>query len=254
MQSFDPSESRARTARGRRPEHDEAASRNFSKACEAGERRCSGSAKASTTRWPKPSAPRAAARSSHATREAVNAAAAQANVNIFALDPRGLIGMTTDFIDITRAGGPDYAGTDPTKPGGTPFSGTQALLGEMRLTQDSLRTLAESTGGFAAVDTNSFADAFEPHHRSQQPVLLDRIHAASPPARRTFPPHRGQGEAPGPARRSPGAATPLRAAETADERKQEALDRWARERRTGGGNDTSTELAPRSIVPCSNRG
>ena len=30
----------------------------------------------------------------------------------------------------------------------------------MRLTQDSLRTLADGTGGFAAVDTNSFAEAF----------------------------------------------------------------------------------------------
>ena len=33
-----------------------------------------------------------------ATRDAVTAAA-RANVNVFALDPRGLIGMTTDFID-----------------------------------------------------------------------------------------------------------------------------------------------------------
>ena len=30
-----------------------------------------------------------------------------ANVNIFALDPRGLIGMTTDFVDNMRAGAPD---------------------------------------------------------------------------------------------------------------------------------------------------
>ena len=95
-----------------------------------------------------------------ATRDAVNAAA-RANVNVFALDPRGLIGMTTDFIDATRSGPPDYAGTDPTKPAGTPFTGVQALLSEMRLTQDSLRTLADGTGGFAAVDTNSFADAFD---------------------------------------------------------------------------------------------
>ena len=48
----------------------------------------------------------------HATREAINAAA-RANVNFFALDPRGLIGMTTDFIDMTRAGAPDVMGTDP---------------------------------------------------------------------------------------------------------------------------------------------
>ena len=94
-----------------------------------------------------------------ATRDAISAAA-QANVNVFALDPRGLIGMTTDFVDNMKAGAPDMMGTDPNRPVGTPSSGTQALLGEMRLTQDSLRTMAESTGGFAAVDTNSFDEAF----------------------------------------------------------------------------------------------
>ncbi len=95
-----------------------------------------------------------------ATRNVVNAAA-RANVNIYALDPRGLIGMTTDFVENMRAGAPDRMGTDPTRPVGTPFSGTQALIGEMRLTQDSLRTLSEGTGGFAAVDTNSFVEAYE---------------------------------------------------------------------------------------------
>src|SRR5688572_8507474 len=95
-----------------------------------------------------------------ATRDAVSAAG-RANVNVYALDPRGLLGMTTDLIDSMKSGAPDTMGTDPSRPVGTPFSGTQALLSEMRLTQDSLRTVAESTGGFAAVDTNSFADAFD---------------------------------------------------------------------------------------------
>jgi VWFA-related protein len=95
-----------------------------------------------------------------ATQDALNAAA-HANVNFFTIDPRGLMGLTTDFIETTRSGPPDYAGTDPTKPTGTPNTGVQALMGEMRLTQDSLRTLADGTGGFAAVDTNSFADAFD---------------------------------------------------------------------------------------------
>ena len=106
-----------------------------------------------------------------ATRDAVNAAG-RANVNVYALDPRGLFGMTTDLIDSMKSGAPDTMGTDPSRTGGTPFSGTQALISEMRLTQDSLRTLAEGTGGFAAVDTNSFAEALRPHHRRQQPVLL----------------------------------------------------------------------------------
>ena len=46
-----------------------------------------------------------------ATRDAISAAA-HANVNVFALDPRGLIGMTTDFVDNMRAGAPDVMGTD----------------------------------------------------------------------------------------------------------------------------------------------
>ena len=35
-----------------------------------------------------------------------------------------------------------------------------ALLAEMRLTQDSLRTLSEETGGLASIDANSFSTAF----------------------------------------------------------------------------------------------
>ena len=96
-----------------------------------------------------------------ATRDAVNAAA-RANVNVFALDPRGLIGMTTDFIDIDRAGRARLCRHRPDQTRWDSFQRTsRRLLGEMRLTQDSLRTLADGTGGFAAVDTNSFADAFD---------------------------------------------------------------------------------------------
>jgi hypothetical protein len=143
MQSFDPSN----LERGSAPSACStqcAASPNFLRACEDGGKRCSGSAKASTIRWPKYSVLRAATNINAATRDAISAAA-QANVNIFALDPRGLIGMTTDFVENMRAGAPDVMGTDRNRPVGTPASGTQALLGEMRLTQDSLRTLAEST-------------------------------------------------------------------------------------------------------------
>ncbi len=176
----------------------------------------------------------------HATREAVNAAA-RANVNVFALDPRGLIGMTTDFIDITRAGAPDYAGTDPTKPAGTPFGGTQALLGEMRLTQDSLRTLAEGTGGFAAVDTNSFADAFG---RITDANGRYYLLGYAPPAH----PRDGRFHRIEVRMKRPGLKAvarrgyPSPSGKTAAERKQDALDRWTRDRRTGGASDTSPEL------------
>ena len=126
------------------------------------------------------------------------------------------------------------------KPVGTPASGTQALLGEMRLTQDSLRTLAESTGGFAAVDTNSFDEAFSRITDANSRYYL--LGYAPPVHPRNGRFHRIEVKVKRPglqrvARRgypSPG--------QDGDERKQDALERWARDRRTGGSNDTSTEL------------
>jgi VWFA-related protein len=176
----------------------------------------------------------------HATRQAVNAAA-RANVNVYALDPRGLIGMTTDLIDSMKSGAPDYAGTDPSKPAGTPFSGTQALLSEMRLTQDSLRTLAEGTGGFAAVDTNSFADAYNRIIEANSRYYLLGYTPPSHPRDGRF--HRIEVRVKRPgltavARRG----YPSASGATREERRLEALNRWARERRTGGETDTSVEL------------
>ncbi|HET9467376.1 MAG TPA: VWA domain-containing protein, partial [Vicinamibacterales bacterium] len=175
-----------------------------------------------------------------ATRDAVNAAA-RANVNVYALDPRGLIGMTTDFIDNMKSGAPDTMGLDPSKPPGTPFSGTQALLGEMRLTQDSLRTLAEGTGGFAAVDTNSFTEAFD---RITDANSRYYLLGYSPPVH----PRDGRFHRIEVRTKRPGLTVvarrgyPSPAGKTATERKQDALERWARDRRSGGANDTSTEL------------
>jgi VWFA-related protein len=175
-----------------------------------------------------------------ATRDAVSAAA-QANVNIFALDPRGLIGMTTDFVENMRAGAPDVMGTDKNRPVGTPASGTQALLGEMRLTQDSLRTLAESTGGFAAVDTNSFDEAFSRITDANSRYYLLGYAPPAHPRNGRFHHIEVKVKRPGlhvVARRG----YPSPSGKTAAERKQDALERWARDRRSGGSNDTSTEL------------
>ena len=175
-----------------------------------------------------------------ATRDAV-AAAGRANVNVYALDPRGLIGLTTDLIDTMKSGAPDMMGTDPSRPAGTPFSGTQALLSDMRLTQDSLRTLADSTGGFAAVDTNSFAEAFDRITEANSRYYLLGYTPPSHPRDGRF--HRIEVRTKRPglqvvARRG----YPSPSGKTAVERKQEALERWARDRRSGGANDTSIEL------------
>lgn len=175
-----------------------------------------------------------------ATRDAVNAAG-RANVNVYALDPRGLMGMTTDVIDSMKSGAPDSMGTDPSKPVGTPFSGTQALLSEMRLTQDSLRTLADSTGGFAAVDTNSFAEVFDRITEANSRYYL--IGYAPPAHARDGRFHRIEVRTTQPglqvvARRG----YPSPSGQTVAERRQEALERWTRDRRSGGANDTSPEL------------
>ncbi|MGH9349689.1 MAG: VWA domain-containing protein [Vicinamibacterales bacterium] len=83
------------------------------------------------------------------SREAIGAAT-RANVSIYAIDPRGLTSMGDEGIEI------DSFPDDPT----TGITST-SMLDELRLSQDSLRTLAEETGGFAAVNRNDFDGAFE---------------------------------------------------------------------------------------------
>jgi len=78
-------------------------------------------------------------------------AATRANVNIYAIDPRGLTMASEDTIDLT----------------GVPIDadslglGVAALQNELRDQQQSLRTLAEETGGFASVSSNDFTGAFQ---------------------------------------------------------------------------------------------
>jgi len=77
------------------------------------------------------------------TRNAI-AAAARGNVSFFAVDPRGLVGMTSEAIEL------NYGTTDPS----LGFD-AKGLLADMYLSQDSLRTLASETGGYAAVNSNN---------------------------------------------------------------------------------------------------
>lgn len=80
------------------------------------------------------------------TREAI-AAAARANVSFFSIDPRGLVGMTSEAIELNSAADA-HLGFD-----------AKGLLADMYLSQDSLRTLAEETGGYAAVNSNNVTTA-----------------------------------------------------------------------------------------------
>jgi VWFA-related protein len=81
------------------------------------------------------------------TEEAI-AAATRGNVTIYAIDPRGLTTGSAELIE-----------TSTTLP--EQGVGLNSLQNELRLSQDSLRVLASSTGGFAAVNQTDFDTAFD---------------------------------------------------------------------------------------------
>ena len=69
---------------------------------------------------------------------------------IYGIDPRGLTDLGDESIEIGSF-------PDDTSLGVGPGS----LQNELRLSQDSLRTLSEETGGFAVVNKNDFSTAFQ---------------------------------------------------------------------------------------------
>jgi VWFA-related protein len=85
-----------------------------------------------------------------ATRDAV-AAATRGNVSIYAIDPRGLVTPGSDLIESSGV-----AADEPNL-----GLGIQSAMNELRLSQDSLRELADETGGFAAVNRNNVDEAFD---------------------------------------------------------------------------------------------
>jgi VWFA-related protein len=75
------------------------------------------------------------------------AAATRANVNIYSVDPRGVTTGMEDAIEI----------------GSLPSDNSISLTGmqdELRLEQDSLRVVADQTGGFAVLNQNDFRNGF----------------------------------------------------------------------------------------------
>jgi VWFA-related protein len=83
------------------------------------------------------------------TRDAITAAA-RANVNFFTIDPRGLHNMGDEIMELDA--GPEDQNLR---------LNAQGLQDERRLAADSLRTLAEETGGIAVVEKNDFGSAFD---------------------------------------------------------------------------------------------
>jgi VWFA-related protein len=81
------------------------------------------------------------------TQDAI-AAATRGNVAIYSIDPRGLATGTEGLVE-TSSTFEDQG------------VGEVSMRNELRLSQDSLRVLAENTGGFAAVNRNDLNSAFD---------------------------------------------------------------------------------------------
>ena len=104
-----------------------------------------------------------------ATQDAISMAA-RANVNFYTIDPRGLVGMTNEFMEMAgrrlarngRQSRNAHPGTNAAMTGvtGGPFNAQSDLMAELMMSQGSLRELAEQTGGIASVNTNSVTNAF----------------------------------------------------------------------------------------------
>ena len=80
----------------------------------------------------------------------VFASATRSNVSIYSVDPRGLTSLADETIQVS-GGFPDNPQLNLS---------LQSFNNSLRLSQDSLRSLSEETGGFAAVNHNDFSDAF----------------------------------------------------------------------------------------------
>jgi VWFA-related protein len=182
-----------------------------------------------------------------AIRDAITAAA-RSNVNLFALDPRGLIGMTAEFIELAGSGAPNVAmGVFGSQ------NAQQGLLNDMKLSQDSLRTLAEETGGFAAVNQNVLGSAFARIVDANSRYYVLGYYPPNTARDGRF--HRIEVRVKRPglrvsARR--GYASPR--GRTPAERKRDEETRRVREARRGGANTTSTELRDALNAPLQQSG
>jgi VWFA-related protein len=175
-------------------------------------------------------------------------AAAKSNVNFFAIDPRGVIGMTSEYIELAGSGAPDVA----TGAFGS-LNAQQGLITDIRVSQDSLRTLAEETGGFAVVNQNMFGAAFDRIVEANSRYYVLGYYPPTTARDGRF--HRIDVRVKRPglrvsARR--GYASPR--GRTPAERKRDEETRRAREARRGAVNNTSAELRDALNAPLQQSG
>lgn len=166
-----------------------------------------------------------------ATRDAI-AAAARANVSFFAVDPRGLVGMTSETIELNAAADP-HLGFD-----------ARGLLADMYLSQDSLRTLADETGGYAAVNSNNVANALNRIVRANSTYYVLGYYPKDTPKDGRFHKIEVRTRRPGlriSARKGYVSPRPLTASERLEQER-------ARERGRGRAGDAQTSIELREVL------
>ncbi len=102
-----------------------------------------------------------------AARDAIGTAS-RANVIFFPIDPRGLSGLTAEYIELQGAGviapvgqGSPIGSNGPDLRASGPMTAPGVLINELQASQDTLRSFADETGGFAALTLNDPSAAFQ---------------------------------------------------------------------------------------------
>ena len=189
----------------------------------------------------------------HATQDAITAAA-RANVNFYTIDPRGLVGMTNEFMEMAGGGAPEMAGGPAMRTPGTgaamtgvlgnrggPFNAQTELMAELMLSQGSLREIAEQTGGIASVNTNSLTNTFNQIVQANSRYYVLGYYPPEHSRNGRFHKIEVKTKRPGlrvAARKGYGSPR----GRTAEERKRDEAARRAREAKRPNADKTSTEL------------
>jgi hypothetical protein len=153
-------------------------------------------------------------------------------VSLFAVDPRGLVGMTSETLELTATAEP-HLGFD-----------ARGLLAEMYLSQDSLRELADETGGFASVNHTNVDTALDRIVRANSTYYVLGYYPANTPRDGRFHKIEVRVKRPGlrvSARKGYVSPRPL----TAEDKKQQELER---ERGRGRSGDAQTSVELREIL------
>jgi VWFA-related protein len=79
--------------------------------------------------------------------------ATRSNVSIYSVDPRGLSGLSDEFIDLAEPQNDTRTQREQL--------GTRGIESDLRIAQNNLRMLSEQTGGLSLVNSNDFAGGFE---------------------------------------------------------------------------------------------